>query len=90
MFAIKPENPDDWQHAMFILSTYFVKIESYSNEEDADTTYIIVRGDQDQVRLAEMAFQMNWHQVGARCPHCSPDLDTCGHLTFNKPINPAF
>jgi len=88
MFVITPKNAADWQHAMFMLSYYHTKIEAYSNGEDADTVYIIVRGLDEQVRLAEAAFQMNWHQDGSgQCGHCSSDIDYCGHLKFTKPID---
>ena len=112
MFVIKPKNPADWQYAMFILS-YYTKliIELFSNGEDADTAYMVVRGkelmegEESDLMLAEMAFQMNWHQAnGWVCPHCDNGvdpavseymkkngrLDVCGHLTFDRPINPAF
>ena len=105
MFVIKPKNPADWQYAMFILS-YYTKliIELFSNGEDADTAYMVVRGkelmegEESDLMLAEMAFQMNWHQGNQRiCEMCTLELgkgaeveDCCGHLTFVKPINPAF
>lgn len=50
----------------------------------------------ENLHLAEMAFQMNWNQQGGlRCIHCDalPEAlreETCGHLVFNKIINPAF
>jgi hypothetical protein len=87
MFVIYPENAADWQHAVFMLSYYHVKIEAFSDGEDSESAYIIVRGDDEQLRLAEMAFQMNWHQGGIKCRHCSDDLDTCGHLTFTSRID---
>ncbi len=93
MFVIKPDNAVDWQHAVLMLSYYMVKMEAFSDGDNMDSAYMIVRkcGDKDeQLRLAEMCFQMNWHQVGSLCPHCSDDLDSCGHLTFNRPIIPAF
>jgi len=99
VFIIKPTNPADWQRVMFILS-YYKKliIELFSNGEDEDTAYMVVKGkvlaegEESDLMLAEMAFQMNWRQAKGRlCPHCDPDhMDACGHLTFDKPINPAF
>jgi hypothetical protein len=45
-------------------------------------------------RCAEMCFQGNWHTHKENlCPDCidySEQLDTCGHLAFSEPINPAF
>ena len=100
MFVIKPIKDADWQHAIFMLSYYHVKISTFSNGEDAITAYMVVEGkpmaegDEDHLRLAEMCFQMNWHQHGSSlCPHCidhADVFDSCGHLAFSKPINPAF
>lgn len=40
---------------------------------------------QNDLRLAEMAFQMNWHQKGGVCPLCQAHGERhCGHLTFTK------
>ncbi len=102
MFCIKPKNPGDWYHAMLILTQYSVACVPLANSEDPNTMHMSVREDiplfgetdgveeQEQLRLAEMAFQMSWHQVGKVCPYCEGEVETCGHLTFNKPINPAF
>jgi len=100
-FVIYPIEAADWQHAMFILSYYTnIKISTFSNGEDADTAYMVVEsvllleGEENELRLAEMAFQIEWLQHSERlCPHCidnSDHFDTCGHLAFSKPINPAF
>jgi len=100
-FVIYPINPADWQHAMFILSYYNkLKISTFSNGSDSDTAYMVVEskpileGEENQLRLAEMAFQGAWHQYGEKlCPHCidhADHFDTCGHLAFRKPINFAF
>lgn len=100
-FVIYPIESADWQHAMFMLSFYNkIKISTYSNGDDADTAYMVVEevvipeGEESELRLAEMAFQMNWHQHPVSlCPHCidhSDHFDRCGHLAFSKPINPAF
>jgi len=47
-----------------------------------------------QYHLAKMCFQMNWHQHSERiCPDCdkhADKFDTCGHLAFSEPIDPAF
>jgi hypothetical protein len=111
MFVIHPENAADWQHAMFILSHYRdLYCELFSDAEEASSTYMVVSDTEpgfewpdgmdttaaQNLRLAEMAFQMNWHQKGGhRCVHCDAlpeplQEETCGHLTFNKIINPAF
>jgi hypothetical protein len=104
MFIIQPANPAEWQSAMFMLSYYHVYIELYSDGENQESTYMVVSTpgtDGEQERLAEMCFQMNWHQKGNLCPHCTKqdtdgtsddDVsdDVCGHLTFDKLIKPAF
>jgi hypothetical protein len=100
MFVIFPVKPADWQHALFMLSYYHVNITIRSDGEDAITTYMVVDNDgtteaQEQLRLAEMCFQMNWHQSNHHrlCPECMPhsdQFDSCGHLTFTKPIISVF
>jgi hypothetical protein len=107
MFVIKPNNTKEWQHAMFILSYYSeLKINTYSDGEDERSAYMVVEshytGDsQESLRLAEMCFQMNWHQGRNLCPHCTKQDadgtsedgvsdDVCGHLTFVRKIKPAF
>jgi len=115
MFVIYPENAADWQHAMFILSHYKgLSCELFSDAEEASSTYMVVDAIPpgfvmateeeelkvyDNLRMVEMALQMNWHQkdghISGRCIHCDalPEPlreETCGHLTFNKPIKPAF
>jgi hypothetical protein len=102
MFIIKPFKPEDWEHALFILSYYHVSVGVRSNGEQSNTTYMVVEElpeavgtDHDNdLRLAEACFQMNWHtHNGHLCPECidhSDVYDTCGHLAFSHPINPAF
>jgi len=100
MFVIMPKNSADWQHAMFMLSYYNVECSLYSNGEDAESTYMVVSAgvdeyrDEEALRLAEMCFQVNWHQSNEKlCLHCvdhADRFDSCGHLTFTHPINPAF
>jgi len=105
-FVVKPVDLTEWQNAMFILSYYHVDIASFSNGVDLLSTYMVIGAihpgsariegqnidPQEQLRLAETAFQMNWHQVGKLCPHChcADESGVCGHLTFNRPIKPAF
>ena len=97
MFVIKPESAADWAEALFILSYYRVACATYSDGENAESVYMTVHPDKDmnedvettveQLHMAEMAFQMNWHQVGMVCPVCEDTVNICGDLTFNKPIN---
>jgi hypothetical protein len=38
-------------------------------------------------RLAEMACQINYHQIGGVCPICKEEGEAhCGHLTFGAAI----
>ena len=104
MFVIKPIKPADWEHAMFMLSYYHVKLTVRSNGEQANTAYMVVDALDDEertgdtgkndLRLAEAAFQWNWHTHHSRlCPECidhSDQFDSCGHLAFSHPVNPAF
>jgi len=102
MFVIKPDNGADWQNAFFILSSYRISLSAMSDKDDESTTYVIVDAidddghtydydkHQEELRLAEMAFQMSWRQVGRVCTFCEDTEDVCGHLTFNKPMKPAF
>jgi hypothetical protein len=55
------------------------------------------RDSEEDLLCAEMAFQMNWHQSNKQmCESCLMYVETgievncCGHLTFVKPIVPAF
>lgn len=89
---------DELMEAMFILSYYHVNINTYSNGESAESTYMVVsaidtdhpgqeRDAQEDLRMAEMAFQMNFRQHGNLCLHCEDEEDTtCGHLTFTNKI----
>jgi hypothetical protein len=97
MFVIKPNNGTDWQEALFMLSYYHVQAVMYSDGENEKSAYMVVDGPvgvstdgttDDQVRLAEMCFQMIWRQGGMVCHHCEKEEATsCGHLTFVEPIN---
>jgi hypothetical protein len=105
MFVIHPKNAADWAHAMFIMSYYHdLYCEMFSNGETAESAYMVVSDAApgwdaptdravENLRLAEMTFQGNWHQKGRhRCVHCSAlpaplQEETCGHLTFNRIID---
>jgi hypothetical protein len=95
MFYIVPENKEDLIEALGILSFYHVAAVSYIAEpDDLDTIYLAIIPDHydheegdDDVGLAESAFQMNWHQ-GGKCPECTDEI--CGCMVFTKPIKPAF
>jgi hypothetical protein len=90
MFFIVPKTPEDLMEAMKLLSNYHVAAESYL--DNADNLYLSIihdhyESEDDDVRLAEMAFQMNWHQ-GGECPECTEQ--PCGCMVFTKPIKFAF
>lgn len=101
MFIVQPMYPSEWQDAMFLLSHYNVNIALYSDAENLNSVYGVVaanlvddteeRYDEDDLRLAEIAFQMNWRQGNALCPYCNDDDGhkghCCGHLTFTSIIN---
>lgn len=101
MFCLKISamSAQDFQQAMFIMSYYHVSMTAYSNGEDATSTYMVVGGEgngqqvkEEDLHNAEMAFQMNFRQVGKICPHCDGQIEgetVCGHLTFSTFINSA-
>ena len=105
MFTITPNSALDLQHAMFILSHYHVAVHSFSDGDNVDSVYLVVDtinvhntcgptipefDPEDEVYLAELAFQMNFRQSGIVCPHCkakNPKEDCCGHLNFTSFID---
>jgi len=91
MFIVKPETEDALMAARELLVHYrAVDVEEYKFPKYNPVTILVARGGND-LHLAEMAFQMNFHQVGNVCIQCVLGGETaCGHLTFSKPINSAF
>ena len=94
MFIIHPVNNAKgdcaFGDAIDLLSTYDVQCTPL---RIGPSLLITVEGVDEH--LAEMAFQMNWHQIHGCCVVCAnaddhKEGDTCGHLTFHKEINPAF
>jgi len=89
-FCITMKTPENAFDIMLMLSTYnplFRTLRCY--EEDVVMLVVYANGDSDEakgdLRLAEMACQMNYRQTGSIvCPICSKKGDTsvCGHLTF--------
>ena len=91
MFIIKPKDQKDWAEALFMLSYYHVVINVFSNGENADDMYIRVEDEsyccqeasegrkaEEQLRLAEMAFQANWHQSLGICEQCyDENIEVC-------------
>lgn len=90
---------DDVRHAHLILSYYNVSAQFFSDGENGNSCYMVVSGEREEdLHLAEMAFQMNHYQENGRlCRHCMEEIktsgegqDTCGHLTFTRFINSSF
>jgi hypothetical protein len=105
MFIIKPENQSDWADALMILSYYHVNLVLFSDGDNQESVYgrveerdnskqnVIDFDPLEQLMLAEMTFAGNWLQKGMICEDCEQEPGNsgiCGHLTFTKPINPAF
>ena len=91
MFTILISSADDLLQALFVLSYYQVKFQTFSDAENPFSTEIVVDEEmrEGDLRLAEMAFQMNYRQVGHICPSCQrdyPEEKSCGHLTFKGQI----
>ena len=80
-FIIKYSNEDDHYVASEFLSEYDVTVMEVGKD-------IIVHGDGEDFRLAEMCFQMNFHQAGNKaCPICAAVGKLfCGHLVFTRQI----
>jgi hypothetical protein len=87
MFIVKPNNPAEWQSAMFILSYYHVSLTVRSDGDNMDSAYMVVGdatfccSDNDEelmehYRLAEIAFMANWHQKHGICADCN-DPEPC-------------
>jgi hypothetical protein len=87
MFIVKPNNPAEWQSAMFILSYYQVSLTVRSDGDNMDSAYMAVdplafcasstdKERQEHYRLAEIAFMANWHQKHGICADCK-DPEPC-------------
>jgi hypothetical protein len=96
MFIVKPETEEAIAYAVSMLSFYHVKFHTQSDGDDIRSLIVIVDDETQEgaLLLAEMAFQMNFHQSNERlCEVCRNEVertgvgfDTCGHLTFSKMI----
>jgi hypothetical protein len=96
MFLVKPRTEESIAQAVFMLSFYHVKFHTQSNGEDIKSLIIIVDDETQEgaLLLAEMAFQMNFHQANERlCEVCKGKIEktgvgfgNCGHLTFSRLI----
>ena len=94
MFIVKPKTTDDLAKALLIISYYQVIMRVYSDTENINSIFIEVF-DEDRkgdLRLAEMAFQMNFSQFNKKstnfmCPLCEQKgEECCGHLVFTEEI----
>ena len=96
MFIVKPETEESIAYAVFMLSFFHVKFHTQSDGDDIKSLIIIVDEETQEgaLLLAEMAFQMNFHQANERlCEVCKDKIErtgvgfgNCGHLTFSKII----
>jgi len=87
MFIVKPECPEGFELACFILSYYHVNTEFISDGENPSSTTFMVSADGNDERLAEMAFQSSFYQEGNVCCKCEDEGEAiCGHLTFTTII----
>jgi hypothetical protein len=87
MFFIVPENNEDLRAALVLLSNYHVATAIYCDDDGSNLYLAVIHDhwepkDDNDIRLAEMAFQMNWQQ--GTCPECKGGI--CGHLSFTRPI----
>jgi hypothetical protein len=82
MFYLKPTTNEDHQTMLAVLRIYKVHTEKVESIKSI-TIYSVrsIEGHEDDYHLAEMAMEMNFHQVP--CPGCP---DYCGHLCFSKAI----
>jgi hypothetical protein len=93
MFIVKPKTPEDMVHALFILSFYKVRFEAMSDGDNSNSVTLKVANQyrKGDLRMAEMAFQMGFHQEGRVCEYCeAKGKEFCGHLTFTHVIKGGF
>lgn len=93
MFTVRTKTKHNFKEALSLIGEYKAeyKVTMYDND------FLITVPDTDGT-LVEMAFQMNWTQANEYlCVACRKEIEntgegeaTCGHLTFNKPINASF
>lgn len=100
MFVIKPNNHAEWQYVMFILSYHQVQCTMYSDGDHFESAYMVVdkeynefelldSKEENQLRMAEATFQLNWHQGGSICPHCEGDKPCIKCAIFNECADPG-
>jgi len=80
----KPENAFDVMVSLSIYNPLYRVLVNYDDEPNSIVLVVYKNKDAgENFRLAEMACQMNYPQVGMVCPVCEKKgLDICGHLTF--------
>ena len=92
-FVVEPQSPEDILEMFDILKHY--QIQHYTMPVENKQPVLVVmeavhedEGGVGSLGLAEMAFQMNFKQVGVLCPVCKEEgvSGCCGHLTFNNMI----
>lgn len=98
MFVVKPTDMHDVMATLGLLAHYDVKVTVISQDPDSikPSNYSFVvdsDGDEGELRLAEMSFQMNFRQKGKVCIICKDEdegKEFCGHLTFTSKIDSRF
>lgn len=90
MFVVECATKDELKAAMDMFREYRDIQFKLALTQYSDVFTITVEGEDEN--LCEMYFQMNYHQKQEMvCSICADQgEDLCGHLTFTKPINPAF
>ena len=91
MFIVRCMSAFALKRALFTLSLYKVRFEARSDGEDRSTTILVVDEERrnGDLRMAEMAFQMEFHQARMMaCPECyDKGEEVCGHLVFDASID---
>jgi len=90
MFVVKASNVAEVKRVKYMLHDFNVLV---NVEHKKDTLFVVKRreGNYGPFRLAEILFQMNYHQCPINvCPVCASNGENlCGHLYFDKPIEPV-
>ena len=88
MFTVKPANYDSYVAALELIANYRVDYSViYKHVFSRNHITVFDTSNPEDLRLCEMAFQMNFRQSGKVCDACAnKGLEFCGHLTFTSVI----
>ncbi len=84
-FVVEPQSPEAILEMFNLLEPYQVQHYILPGDDRLPVLVVLesIYSDNDDLRLAEMAFQMNYKQVHSVCPVCYAEGENlCGHLTF--------